>query len=636
MSRVEELERLITKYASSYYTGESEVSDEYFDNLVSELRSLNPESEVLSSVGWGYDPKSKVSHMYGVKVLGLPKIHEVNSIPSSIVNGFYVSPKLDGLSVVCYYKNGELVKSVTRGNGTEGKDVTIKLVKIEPNCKSMFNNFTGAIRGEVIITNEDWSKMISSGKYDDNDSANQRNIAAGILNRDYIDDDIKYLSYVTYKVLASDVPVSGVVANDEMLSINKLNCVSRKFVCNYNTPDYIYNELKRSYDEWSEIYPEDGVVLTSPTFKSSTDRVHVLSQDEVAYKFPSERKTVTVTDVTWRATRTGKLQPRVWFTPVKLSGAQVQKCTGFNAAFIRDNKINVGTDIEVTRSGEVIPHLVRVVNNTNTEGLLPTECPRCGNTDLEWKGDDLVCNNENESQVVYRYITVTSPVDNCGWSMYSKFISALEIDNINDLVHLIGSCSDSNYKDELVSKLTNSLSGSVTKSKAVSILNKLVGTVEPVHFLVGCNISGISWTSADTLLSNYPEFISDSKTHSVDWTKVSKVPGFGYKTVVSLQKFEDRISKLAVVANISDYVNEGNVTNHQFNVAITGSLSIKRSDFESKLNSIGVFTSSNFKDIKYLITNNPDSTSSKMKKAISNGVEVISEEEFSKRYFNEN
>lgn len=630
LNRVEELESLIKKYASSYYTGVAEVPDEYFDGLVEELSILNPGSNLFDKPGWGYEPKEKVPHLYDLTIGSLSKIHDASEIPESFGRNFFISPKLDGLSVVSYYLNGKRIKAVTRGNGKVGQNITAKMHVISPTTDNAPDErFTGAIRGEVVIECSAWNELVKKYGLEESPSANPRNYAAGILNRNSIDEDFGYLTYIPYKIIAEDWGhhLNHIDENDAFLchwsGVRHIDAFA-----DHMTLDEINWELKSQYDAWCEKYPCDGVVITDYKVTQDESNLKVNIFREVAFKFPTESKEVVVTDVTWRATRTGRMQPRIWFDPVSLSGATVQKCTGFNAAFIRDSKINKGTVIEITRANEVIPHLKKIVSNTATEGLLPTECPSCGNVDLVWSGDDLICENENESQLAYRFVTTVAPVDGCGWSLYTEYLRLFEVDSLSSLVNFIKEIME---HVALNDRLTPSLLGPSTVRKLCKITIKLGEPIDPVSFLVGCNIKGISWNSVSSLLTVYPEFIFDIRNRSVDWTKVSSVPGFGYKTVVSLQKFEDRIRQLAEVCKISAPVSKKE-TEVKFKVAITGSLSMKRSDFEKLLSEKGISTGSNFKEIKYLITNSPDSTSSKMKKAKDNGVEVISEVDFFERY----
>lgn len=634
-NRITQLESLIPMYAESYYSGQSEVSDEYFDALVDELRTLKPDSEVLKKTGWGFNPSGskKVKHLYQMHVGSLGKVKSEEEIPSSLIPsnvGDYcrVSAKLDGLSVVSYYSAGKRVLAITRGNGEVGKDVTQKMRIIDPCNNELTYGFTGAVRGEVIIDNRTWDRIKS--RYEDNPSANQRNIAAGIMNRNdvegQVDEDLSLLRYIVYKVVACEnyaLDGSFDIPQLPSASFDDIPCV--RF--HYGSWKDIESQFEVLVSEFRKKFPCDGLVLTSNhcAQKDTSEIVY----NEVAYKFQAESKQVVVNEVTYSATRTGRMAPRVWFDSVELSGAMVQKATGFNAKFIKDNCIGPGAVIEVCRSGEVIPDIMRVISPAESgEPQLPSFCPTC-NTELKWDGVDLVCEHENESQLAYRFISVLGETDGVGWSLFSKILEMYDIKNLETLVKFIKLLKIS-WKTT-TDIIPGFISGSVTQGKCVKVLEKICSKVNPVSFIVACNIGGISWTTAKSLMENYSEFINDIKGTKVDWVKVSNIKGFGYSTVVALQSAESRIKSLAEVMEFEE-VKYGPRVESQFKVAITGSLSIKRSDFDSLLESKGISQSSNFKEIRYLITNNPNSGSSKMKKAKDNGVEIISEEMFTKMY----
>lgn len=632
MRTVEELESLIKNYAQSYYSGESEVNDEYFDKLVDELKEIDPNNSLLSKPGWGFEPEGeKHKHLYNMVVGSLSKVKTISSLPGRYEPALCrVSAKLDGLTAVSYYKNGERYLSVTRGNGREGVIVTDKINMISPETRKLSTNFTGAVRGEVVMSIDTWNRI--KDRYSDNESANPRNISSGILNRDGIDEDLKLLDYVVYKVIADPERIFKNEMWSDSITFRNIEgfILSNGFipvpqVYATNSSQFSQEIFESYYKSFNLKYPCDGLVVTS--HKTDYSPEGEILYDEIAYKFKSESVEVVVTDIDWNAGRTGRIIPRIWFNPVKLSGVMVKKCTGHNASFIKTNKVNIGSVIEVSRSGEVIPYCEKVVTPSES-GLLPDKCPNCGSP-LVWKGEDLVCESENESQLIYRFISVAGSVTGAGWSLYNKIIDVFNIDSYSRFIDFLAYIYGENtYKQAIYSEIR----GTVTQQKCIDVISKIVDGIYPTTFLVACNISGISWNSAESLIVNYPEYFNDVRQGKVDYERVGNIQGFGWSTVETLKKFESRISDIAKICKITNLEIPSQVTESQFSVAITGSLSIKRSEFDALLQSKGIIQSSNFKEIKYLITNNPESTSSKMKKAKDNGVEIISEEEFKKKF----
>lgn len=652
--RINELEGLIKRYSTSYYSGAAEISDEEWDELVEELRELDPNSELLRTTGWGFQPTGKKErHRYG-KCYGISsKIKDISDIPERFSpTNSRLSAKLDGLSVVSYYKDGHRYLALTRGNGEEGKVVTDKINLISPTTVDISDNFTGAIRGEVLIDVATWEHI--KDEYEDNPSANPRNIASGLLNRDEISEETKRLRYVVYKITADPEGRFDIVGSESYRFKGAEDYLYNNFREDYvpeisyvNSMTFSQSAFNDYYTEFCKTFPCDGIVITKRELNYDYTKDGEIIYDEVAFKFQSEKKIVTVTDVDWNAGRTGRIVPRIWFDPVQLSGAVVRKCTAHNAAFIRDNKINIGTVIEVTRSGEVIPYMTRVVDNPNTKPLLPTTCPNCGAL-LEWNGDDLVCQYENESQLIYRFISTVAEVDGVGWKLYDLIIEILEMDTYKEFLSFLSKIQDEEGRSEVLSTLLPLVGGSVTKDKCTKVIEKLAEEIDPTVFLVACNIPGLSWNSANNLLKNYPEFLSDVKTlkmatnptdfmnsviePNINYNRVRLISGFGSSFVSTLKNFSSRIYDIATRVKVGSTKSEDpdEEVAHRFSVAITGSLSMKRSEFEEILKSYGVTTSSNFKEIKYLVTNNPESGSSKMKKAKNNNVEIISEEDILK------
>lgn len=355
----EELEAQISYYASKYYIGEPEITDEAFDALVDRLREINPNSPILKT-GWGFEVfEDKVKHKYS-HIGSLDKCKTYNDIPDIFKDTtIFISPKLDGLSAVAYYKNGQLVKGVTRGNGEVGKDITDKLVKILGTNISD-KHFTGAVRGELIISNKNWE--ILNTKY--NGLISPRNFSAGIINRKEIDEDIKYIDLVVYKIVGQENKPYYENREDILrwLNLNFEHAVPEYYYPVLNEPSWnMYHE--ETFKQFKELgYGLDGLVLTKQQVQYNMS-TKGYTYSEVAYKgFKNESVIVTVTGIEWNLTRTQKLVPTVIFEECYLSGAKIQRATGFNAKFILENEIAVGSLIEVCRSGDVIPYILRRVD----------------------------------------------------------------------------------------------------------------------------------------------------------------------------------------------------------------------------------------------------------------------------------
>lgn len=355
-NNVEDLELYIMYQATKYYSdGISDISDEQFDMLVDRLRQLNPNSKVLKT-GWGFEVKAdKVKHKYS-HIGSLDKVKSYEEIPDRFKDRtIFISPKLDGLSAVAYFENGQLVKGITRGNGEYGKDITDKLRLILG--KSIGDNkFTGAVRGELIISDANWDKLQT--KY--NNLIAPRNFAAGIINRKEIDEDIKYVDLVVYKVVGQENKDNIFNTREEMLQWLRLNF--EKAIPLYYYPVLNFSSWEtyhqQTFDDFRKIgYGLDGLVLDSPNvIYDTTTNGYIF--DEVAFKFQAESTTTIVKEIQWELSRTQRLIPVAVVEPVELSGAIVERATCNNAKWVLNMGLKPGCVVEIVRSGEVIPKIL--------------------------------------------------------------------------------------------------------------------------------------------------------------------------------------------------------------------------------------------------------------------------------------
>lgn len=352
--------------AQRYYSGYPIISDNEFDTMVEELRSIDPNNELLTTTGWGFEPSKieygvKVNHLYNEVGSIDNKPRKVEDIPDKFKASntrLRISAKLDGLSCVLYYENGSMIQAVTRGNGKVGIDVTNKIHYIlrDDVRYRYIHGFTGAIRGELVISNENWKKIPVS----EDPSKNPRNYASGLINRNSISDELKYVDLVVYKIIAWEN--CNEIFDLELIT-EKLNAYFKHTVdCIFiNSGEKINQEmLEELFNKFREKYPCDGCVITNKKVEYNSNNPN-FEYDEVAFKFESERAQTTVRGIEWNLSRTGCMKPIVLINPVTLDGAVINKCSGFNADFIVRHKIKEDTKLIIERSGCVIPDIQEVL-----------------------------------------------------------------------------------------------------------------------------------------------------------------------------------------------------------------------------------------------------------------------------------
>lgn len=597
----------IKYYASKYYTGESEITDDEFDNLISHLRSLSPESEILRTTGWGYDPMgvsgNKVQHSVDMgSIHRKPRSYE--DIPGDFKGRVVrITPKLDGISMALYYKNGYLDKAVTRGNGKVGLDVTEKLKKATGVLNRISDEFTGVIRGECIMMNSDWERFSKLHP----DAKDPRNSVSGIINADN-SPYMPYVTFIPYKILAANKTfnlaseISPYLWDLGFIPINtKTAGLTRGCT----------EDLTEIYTTYCQIYPCDGLVLTKIPLSSTAGREIVY--DEIAYKFNGETAVSTVRYISWNLTRTQRMVPTIIIDPIHISGATIQRVSGNNAKYLIDNQIGIDAEVKVMRSGEVIPLITEVIKPTTPH--LPCYCPKC-NMELSFQGVDLVCTNADcygsKFNRVEHWISTIAKVDGLGLKLIDEFISSNDIESIGDLYDRSEYCYPGTpAADNLIDKMFMALNFDV----------------DPIDALCALNIPRLGRSSAEKIVDAglYEEFKSLQDLNNESGKIRSLVGPATYKSIINNRSVIENLKYLKIrmsETHKSDEVSKGEVV-------ITGALSIKRSEFEKIVRDKGYTLAGVIKKTtKYLITNDPNGSSSKNKKATELGVPKVTEAEF--------
>jgi DNA ligase (NAD+) len=662
-----ELEIKIKKAAQDYYTdGTSEYTDEEFDALVEQLRHEIPNSELLQKVGWGYDtdsdttPGEKVKHRYG-EAGSLDKFHNYDEMKSNFksIDNYDISLKLDGLSVVLYYKDSYLYQALTRGDGIYGIDITNKIKLIMPNNGGIHlksdKRFTGAIRGEIIMSYDSFNKF----KKLNPDAKNPRNSAVGLINTPKITPDLQFLDVVIYSLVgAEDIsllhsPMSSKLLTDvalSMLSVRNWLTNNFEYTVNYinQRNGYVFPTNQQSLDsittycrnKWYGRYPADGLVFSTNSVHVN-DNSHEVVQTAIAFKFPAEKAETKVKNIEWNLTKTGYLQPRIEVDTVELSGTNVSFCTGYNAKYIKDNEIGIGTTLEISKHGEIIPNVDSVIEASGCN--LPIVCPHCGE-EIVWNGVNLQCINPEcggtSLQDLLVWLQCLAPIDGLGDKIKLKYlteiiqpIDGLTVKNVMEFgqgYQLIGNGAKSGSHFRMVLKmLANLYNDDIKLVDAIKALNiprfgdktaeKLAMFPEALQQLYN------SYLHKNALLEDHKWWETLSYKQQIFADLIGEA---------NAKSLIENIDKLDNIKYIYDRIiwEPVSINNIKAKVAITGKLSVKRSDFEKELKQFGYIVGDISKDTKFLITDNPNSNSSKNIKADKLGIVKITEADFRSKY----
>ena len=365
---ISKLETEIQVYSKIYYDGLSElvynkktyypISDEEFDEKLMMLSNLDPENEILSMTGFGFDTiiadnnGDKVNHEYPVNGIAGDRKKKSFKFTSELIDEEnYLSLKCDGGSITCTYENGSLVRIVSRGNGKVGTDVTNTLKNIKSIPTKISSTDKLVVRGELILP----VNTTLSGK------DNIRNSANGIINtssRSLTEDELNQYIFIAINII-NETSINYYTRINKMKLLGFI--VVPGFLVNRSEVEYTVNKMQndstmRSVELNNKLWeiPIDGYVIVGNE-----------SNDTYAYKLDSTAKETKIVRISWNKSSYGKYFPTIYFEKVNLDGANVQKASGGSYNEISIKGWGVGATILVVRSGGVIPYIKSTLNPSN-------------------------------------------------------------------------------------------------------------------------------------------------------------------------------------------------------------------------------------------------------------------------------
>lgn len=605
-----ELENKVVEASKAYYSGNPIMSDSAFDEMIDELRKVHPESELLNTVGWGGEVNE--SHLekfpHSTFIGGLPeiKIHNIESLPES---EFYVeSDKLDGITGVAYYENGELVRVLTRFDGKEGLDITKNLEYA--NIPKSVPVGIKSVRGEVLITRKDFDEVLSEHY------SNERNAVAGMCNQKNLSDELKkYIKFVAY-----DIPESEDLPHLKS-KWDKLRMIE---ACKFNPVNYT---VHLSRDSVIQSLKEFNPYERSIEFLLDGAVVDIQSENKtVKVKYPAVIKEVEVVCVIWQQSKHGKLIPVIQTKPIELDGAMVTRFSGFNAKAISDNGIGAGAIIKVCRSNMVIPHWHSTVKSTQPD--LPEEVY---GEKVYWDGVHLAVSVDVKKPFLHNLLAVNK-VDGIGWTAITEAVSVLGIQDASQLVNISRLIKEHKPTANLIvgtKNLLDHFGDSVRYHKLIQTLENITSRTYTIADLIEMmNLKGVGGTAAHTIGRevSHGEFLWMLSDGALSEDLAKKLPNYvACNSIIENRSYILEILELDL--EIVDYVVEE--PKEGLKVCATGSLSMTRSKLFNEWAKHGVIeTDAGKADV--LVCSGEGS--SKWKTAKKRGIPILTEEEFVSQY----
>lgn len=638
--RIEELIETLNEASAAYYDEASEIMSNYeYDALYDELESLENETGYTPlnspTKNVGYTVQSELpKERHRSRMLSLDKTKSREEL-AAWLGGHegLLSWKLDGLTVVLTYEGGELVKAVTRGNGDIGEVIT-------PNARVFVNvpkhiPYKGhaVIRGEAVITYEEFDRINEAIDDADAKYKNPRNLCSGSVrqlnSKITAERNVRFYAFTLSE--ADGVDYEGLRSNQmKWMAEQGFDVVEYVKVDNKSIFEAIDNYAERVH---SFEIPSDGLVLTLEDleYAATLGTTAKFPRDSLAFKWADQQAETILREIEWSPSRTGLLNPIAIFDPVELEGTTVKRASVHNLNIMETLKLGIGDTITVYKANMIIPQIGdNLTKSGNIE--LPSNCPVCdGATEVKLMTGTkvLTCTNPNcLAKQVKRFSLFVSRdalnIEGLSEQTLLKFIGLGYIKSFADIFRL------ENHRDEIVE-----LDGFGKKSydKLSSSIEKARHTV-PARILVALGIPGVGVTTAAQI----------ARACENKWTKISSlaydelisVSGIGEVMARDYESFfADEHNKSVVLDLVGEldidesYEKAGEALSGEIFV-ITGSLEHYKSRTELKKEieaQGGKVAGSVSKNTSYLVTNNPESGSSKNKAAAELGVKIITEDE---------
>lgn len=653
--RIEELRKKTEYYAQKYYDDDNpEITDFEYDMMMLELRTLesqNPEFITKDSLtqkvgGHVKEGFAKVEHEVPLQslqdVFNFDEIEAFDERVKKVAseNGidevkYVVETKIDGLSSALEYKDGKLVRGATRGNGLVGEDVTENLKTIKTIPQELPEKINITVRGEVFISKKEFEKMNQEREENEEELfANARNAAAGSLRQ--LDSNItkkRPLDIYIFNVQK----IEGKEFNSHFEELEYLE----KLGFNVNPvriPCSNIEEVKKAINKIGEdrenlTFGIDGAVVKVDNLKLRTilGTTSKVPKWAIAYKYPPEQKETVLKDIEFQVGRTGVITPLAILEPVRVAGSLISKTTLHNEDFVKEKGLKIGDRVIIQKAGDVIPEIVRAVvekrDGTEKEFVMPTHCPVCGAETVREEGESAVrCTGIECPAKLYRNLVhfvsrEAMNIDGLGENIIGILLEKKMISNIADIYDLEFEDLASLKKNG--KKFAQNLIDSINISKQNDLY----------RLITALGIRHVGVKAAKVLAKTYENMDNLANTSIEDLSQVDEVGPIVANSInefFSQEQTKDLLKRLKDAGVNMERQKEENEDDRFAGktFVLTGSLEkYSREEASNIIEKFGGKTSSSVsKKTTYLLAG--EDAGSKLTKAQSLGVQIISENEF--------
>ena len=600
-----------------YYNEQPIMTDNQYDIIKEYIETKYPSNQIITEIGAQVE-KNKVKLPYEMASMDKikPDTNALTNWKQKFTGPNYVlSCKLDGVSGL-YSTEGKQPKLYTRGDGKIGQDISHLIPHLRlPKSKNV------VIRGEFIIP-----KKVFENKYK-NSFANPRNMVAGIVNHKTISNSVNDLHFVAYEVIKPELKPS-----EQMEYLATINVERVQY--NIIQKDTLTNEyLSDLLVDWREnnAYEIDGIIVTDDKLypRKSGNPEHAFAFKMVLSDQIAEAKVV---NVIWGASKDGYLKPRVQIEPVYLGGVKIEYATGNNAAFIEKNNIGIGATVELIRSGDVIPKIIKVT--------VPAPEPKMPDIPYKWNDthiDIMLENIEDDPAVKEKNITGFFRgigVEGLSGGNVARLISA-GYESVKDIIHM--SEEDFLQVEGFKGKMANKLyTGIQSKIEEASI----------IKLMAASNIfgRGFSEKKMELIMNELPNILISNDSMNKKISEVASIKGMAIKTaeafVSKIEDFKEFLIDCDLEYKLYESDNkekqktiDENHPLYQKTIVLTGT---RDKDILKFLETVGAKQGSNVSKNTFLvIAKSEDEDTGKAEEARKLNIPIMSIENFKKKYISQ-
>lgn len=637
--RIDELVEKLNEASRAYYTDGTEIITNYeYDEMYDELLALEDEIGYIRddspSINVGFETAAGLPKIvHEKKMLSLNKTKDRDELKAWLGDQKgMLSWKLDGLTVGITYENGRLVQGVTRGNGTEGELITANVMACRNVPKVIPHKGKTIIRGEAVIRYSDFEKINEAIEDADAKYKNPRNLCSGSIRqldpRVTAERNVMFYAFSLYQCEGVDFATRQ--EKMEWVKAQGFDTVGYVMVDKDNLFDAIdgYEAAITGFD-----IPSDGLVLTldDVAYAATLGETAKFPKDSIAFKWRDQQAETILREIEWSPSRTGLLNPVAIFDPVELEGTTVSRASVHNINIMEDLELGIGDTIQVYKANMIIPQLAgNLTRSGNIE--IPAVCPVCGGPTRIKDEEGTKTLNCTNPDCLAKHV-----------KKFSHFVSrdALNIEGLSEsgLLKLIGigalrSFADlfrlENHKNAIIgmegfgAKSYDNLTASAARASNTT----------PARLLYGLGVPGIGVATSNLISRSCRNKWSDIQ--SLDEEALTDIDGVGSvmaRDYVGFFADEDNkaaIDELLGLLTLDESYEAAGTSLEGKTFVITGSLEhyANRKDLKAEIEAEGGKVAGSVSaKTDYLITNDPNSGSSKNKAARELGVAIITENE---------